>query len=85
MALQSGQRGAALAVTVASDADRLIATTRERDIATGALMEVRTQLEKAEQRHVADGQEIIDLQRKIARLELTIELMESGELKPKSK
>ena len=97
-ALQAGQRGAVKAITVANDADALITVQRERDMAQGALIELRSMLDtikvEAQQqveRTQQQAQEqadrlnarIIELERQLARADMKIELLESGDLKPK--
>ena len=77
-ALQAGRRGAANALTMAKEGDSLIAVQRERDMLQGAVIELRSQLDKA----TADRDELLS---KLARAEMRIELLESGELKPKAK
>jgi DNA-binding transcriptional MerR regulator len=61
----------------------LMEANRHNDLLQGEINVLREQLEKAEARNAADRQEVIDLQRKLAQAELRIELLNSGELKPK--
>jgi DNA-binding transcriptional MerR regulator len=77
-ALQAGRRGAVNALTMATEGDSLVAVQRERDMLQGAVIELRTMLDKA----TTDRDELLS---KLARAQLRIELLESGELKPKGK
>lgn len=61
----------------------LMEANRHNDVLLGEINILREQLEKAEKRSEADRKEVIDLQRKLAQAELRIDLLNSGELKPK--
>lgn len=76
-ALKAGQRSSQKALTIAQEADDLIAVQQERDMLQGAVLELRARLDKA----TVDHDELV---RKLARAEQKLELYLSGELKPPS-
>ena len=74
-ALRAGQRTPHNALTIAQDADNLIAMQHERDMLQGAVIELRAQLEKATvnrddlNRKLAEAETLLRLYRKRGRID----------------